>query len=158
MNNTIKVLLVVFISFLSSPSWSETVEELVESNGLYYKKFTDVLFTGKISGLEKGKMKNGQLVGLWEDYWSNGNVMGKTNFTDGVEQGLDEQFHQNGQLSVKTTYKDGNYDGLVEPYNTDGFIEFTRTFKDGKEDGLWVYFNEDGSTERTETWVNGVKQ
>ena len=114
MNSMTKVLLVVFISFLSSPSWSETIEDLVERNGLYYKKFTDVLFTGKISGIYKGKMKNGQLVGLWElyyengqlrgkgtfkdgkldglwvDYWSNGNVMGKTIFTDGVEQGLDE--------------------------------------------------------------------
>ena len=50
MNNIIKVLLVVFISFLSSPSWSETVsgDELVTnpSDGLVYKKFTTDPFTG----------------------------------------------------------------------------------------------------------------
>ena len=39
-------LTILFISLLSSPSWSETIDDLVERNGIYYKKFTDVPFTG----------------------------------------------------------------------------------------------------------------
>ena len=46
---------------LSSPSWSETLtmDDLVERDDLYYKKFTNVPFTGEISRIESGKFKNG---------------------------------------------------------------------------------------------------
>lgn len=70
----------LFITLLSSPSWSETVtmDDLVERNGFYYKKFTNVPFPGLVDqdcpkGTLKdpfkkgfsGKIKNG----LREDYW-----------------------------------------------------------------------------------------
>ena len=42
-------LFIIFISLFSSPSWSETWDDLVERDGLFYKKFTDVPFTGKIT-------------------------------------------------------------------------------------------------------------
>jgi hypothetical protein len=37
------------------------MEDLVERDGLYYKKFTDTPFTGKVSGLVagSGEMKDG---------------------------------------------------------------------------------------------------
>ena len=43
--------------FLSSPSWSEAlnIDDLIERNGLYFEKFTDVPFTGEISGKEVGR-------------------------------------------------------------------------------------------------------
>ena len=71
MNNIIKVLLVVFISFLSSPSWSETVsgDELVTnpSDGLVYKKFTTEPFTGSTkptsNNPSKGSYENGKMDG-----------------------------------------------------------------------------------------------
>ena len=63
----------------------ETVkdEDLVLRDGLYYKKFTDVPFTGKITGEFQGKLKNGKKEGPWVYY------------------------HYNGQLRSKGTYKDG---------------------------------------------------
>lgn len=41
---------ILFVSLLSSPSWSEGIsfDDLVERDGLTYKKVTDVPFTGKI--------------------------------------------------------------------------------------------------------------
>ena len=33
---------------LSFPSFGETMDDLVEREGLYYKKFTDVPFTGQV--------------------------------------------------------------------------------------------------------------
>ncbi len=44
------LLTILFISLLSSPSWSVTFGELVERDGLYYEKFTDVPYTGKLTG------------------------------------------------------------------------------------------------------------
>ena len=65
---------ILFITLLSSPSWSETLtmDDLVEKEDLFfYKKFSifspfDFLypFTGEISGLLSGSLKNGKREGL----------------------------------------------------------------------------------------------
>ena len=45
----IKTLLtILFILLLSSPSWSVTLGDLVERDGLYYEKFTDIPFTADL--------------------------------------------------------------------------------------------------------------
>ena len=50
------VLLVLLFPSLAS---GETLGELVQREGLHYKKFTDVPFTGKVTGKEQGKLKDG---------------------------------------------------------------------------------------------------
>ena len=52
------VLVVLLFSSLAS---GETVkwENLVLRENLYYKKFTEVPFTGKVTGKEQGKLKDG---------------------------------------------------------------------------------------------------
>ena len=57
---------ILFISFLSSPSWSETVsmDELVYRDSLYYKKFTDTPFTGEVSGKINGNMDINRKSGI----------------------------------------------------------------------------------------------
>ena len=52
-----KLLTILFILLLSPPSWSETIDDLVERGGLYYKQFTDVPYTGKITCEEQGLFK-----------------------------------------------------------------------------------------------------
>ena len=37
----------VLMSLVSFPSWGLTMDDLVEREGLYYEKFTDIPFTGK---------------------------------------------------------------------------------------------------------------
>ena len=53
--------------FILSPNvvMSETMDDLVKREGLYYKKFSDVPFTGKVTGIEQGKMKKGKKEGKW---------------------------------------------------------------------------------------------
>ena len=54
-----KLITLLTCLFLLSPNvvLSETVkyEDLVEREGLYYKNFTDVPFTGTVTGENKGK-------------------------------------------------------------------------------------------------------
>ena len=50
----------VLLCISASVVWSETWDDLVERNGLYYKKFTDVPFTGKVDGQYNGSIKNGK--------------------------------------------------------------------------------------------------
>ena len=69
----IKITLQIFplIFFMFSPSWSETMtmDDLVERNNLYYKRFSFVPYTGGISGYrveggeelsEKGSFRKGK--------------------------------------------------------------------------------------------------
>jgi hypothetical protein len=90
---------------------SETMNDLVERDGLYYKKFTEVPFTGKIIGRSQGAIKNGKEDGAWVEY------------------------HKNGQLFYKGNSKNGKVEGAWVGYNEDGTIDkkFTGTFKDGKK-------------------------
>ena len=40
-------------------------DDLVEQDGLFYKKFTDVPFTGKITWKEQGELKDGKKDSPW---------------------------------------------------------------------------------------------
>ena len=83
------------------------MDDLVERDGLYYKKFTDVPFTGKITGKTQGLFKNGRKHGLWVGY------------------------HDNGQLGYKGTYKNGKLDGPWVYYHDDRQLKYKATFKNG---------------------------
>ena len=99
---------IIFLSLLSSPSWSETFEDLVEREGIYYKKFSDIPFSGKVTGWGNGSIKNGKKEGLWVVYWVNGQLMSKGNWKNGKREGEWVIFKRdNGQLEWKGNYKNG---------------------------------------------------
>ena len=41
------------------------MDDLVERDGVHYKKFTQVPFTGEVTGKEQGSFKNGKKEGFW---------------------------------------------------------------------------------------------
>ena len=63
----------------------ETMDDLVLREGLYYKKFSLVPFTGKITGRNQGKIKKGNKVGPWVSYHKNGQLYEEGTFKDGVK-------------------------------------------------------------------------
>ena len=103
------LLTILFMSLLSSPSWSLTFDDLVKRDGLYYKKFTDAPFTGKVTGDEHGTMKNRKWDGAWVVYWSNGQLFEKGNYKNGVRDGARVYYHEDGTVDKEYTgtYKDG---------------------------------------------------
>ena len=88
-----------------------TMDDLVERDGVYYKKFTDVPFTGKVTGKTQGTFKDGEKDGPWVTYWDP------------------------GELWSKGTYKDGKEDGPWVGYWFNGTVwdDYTGTFKNGVE-------------------------
>lgn len=89
----------VLMTFLfSGLTLGETIDDLVKRDGLYYKEFTDVPFTGKITGKKQGSYIVGKRVGFWVSY------------------------HDNGQLSWKVTFKDGKEEGIWTHYSRDGSV------------------------------------
>ena len=90
-------------------AFGETMKDLVLRDGIFYKKFSEVPFTGKITGRMQTTFKNGKKDGPLFHYW------------------------HNGQLYYKGTYKDGKMDGPWVGYNKDGTVSeyFTGTYKNG---------------------------
>ena len=82
-------------------------DDLVKRDGITYKKFTNIPFTGSVEGVPKGTYKNGKRDGVWEMYHLNGQLWMEGTYKDGKKEGVWEYYWDNGQLSVKETYKDG---------------------------------------------------
>ena len=129
--------MVLVVLLFPSLALGETVKwgDLVEREGLTYKKFTDVPFTGKVTGLSQGKLKNGKKDGPWVGYHKKGQLRNKGTYKNGKKDGSWVDFWSNGQLWLKGTYKDGKEEGPWVGYKKDGTVweEYTGTFKDGKK-------------------------
>ena len=89
------------------------MENLVRREGIYYKKFTDVPFTGEVEGSNQGKFKKGKKEGSWKIYNINGQLFFKGDFKNGKKEGSWKNFYSNGQLMVKRDYKNGRIHGCI---------------------------------------------
>ena len=68
------ILLLVFLFPALAMGEEITMDDLVVTDGLYYKKFTDVPYTGKVTGRIRGTFKSGKQDGSWVYYRDNGQV------------------------------------------------------------------------------------
>ena len=134
------------MSLVSFPSWGETLtmDDLVERNDPYYKKFTNVPFTGEISGVQSGSFKKGKKNGEWLVYHENGQLKWEGNHKDGKQDDLWKRYYENGQLEFRSNFKDGKQDGLYEYFYENGQLEIKEYYKDGNVN-FSEFFNEDGS-------------
>ena len=76
--------MVLMVLLLPALALGETMDDLVNRDGLYYKNFTDVPFTGKIVDYhphgqlrKKETHKDGKKDGLWVFYGENGQLLSK---------------------------------------------------------------------------------
>jgi antitoxin component YwqK of YwqJK toxin-antitoxin module len=63
------------------------------------------------------------LHGQWIQYYSNGQIMEKTNYLNGVKDGESIQYHENGQIMEKTNYLNGIQEGESIRYYSNGQIQ-----------------------------------
>jgi len=112
------------------------MDDLVEREGIYYKKFSDVPFTGEVEGESQGRFKNGKKDGPWTYYYNN------------------------GQLRVKGSFKSGEYEGLWVSFYRDGKVERKGEYKNNKMEGRWVIYDlvtRDLNTESSGVYKDGKK-
>lgn len=173
MRKPILILSLIFTVMVSSPSNAEGLickftgwncpvideKDLVKRGGLYYRKRTDVPFTGKTTGKTQGTFKNGKKDGPYIRYYKNGQLFLKTNYKDGKWDGPWVTYHKNGQLWSKGTLKNDEEEGPWVRFYENGQLWSKGNYKDGKEEGPWVYYWKDGSAweKYTGTFKNGVK-
>jgi len=142
-------------------AFGETVkfEDLVERERLLYKKFSDVPFTGEVTGRYQGTFKDGKRDGPWVSYHDNGQLHWKGTYKDGEWDGPWVNYWDNGQLQSKKIYKNGKLDGPSVWYYDNGQLIYKGTYKNWKREGPWVEYNIDGTLneERSGTFKDGVK-
>jgi antitoxin component YwqK of YwqJK toxin-antitoxin module len=145
--------------FLLSPNvvLSETVkyEDLVERNGLFYKKSSDVPFSGKVTGKRKGLLHHGKKEGPWVVYWDNGQEHFKTEYRDGKKHGLDFGYHRNGHLSSFGNYTNDKQDGPWVVFWKDDRLWMKGEYKHGKQEGPWVVYWSNGQLGSRGQYKNG---
>ena len=159
MKNILITFFTVLFFMTSSVVWSETMDDLVYRDGLYYKKFTEVPFTGKTTGQHQGSFKNGKGDGSWIRYHDNGQLDYKGDYKNGKSEGSWISYHDNGLLMSKGDYKNGNQEGSWVGYMDDGQLRYKGDFKNGKREGSWVIYEYDGSVDKVNsgTYKDGIK-
>ena len=105
------IFLLVFLFPTLALSEEVTLDDLVERKGLYYKKFTDVPFSGKVTGGGQGEIKNGKREGPWVSYFENGQLWDKGDYKNGEREGPWVSYFGNGQLDSKGIWKKGKEEG-----------------------------------------------
>ena len=108
---SMKAFVITFFLFLfcltSSVGLSETMDDLVKREDLYYKKFSDVPYSGKVQY-------------EWYIFKDTGPVTVVGNYKNGKKEGSWVYFYSNGQLREKAEYKSGKQIGLSTVYSMDG--------------------------------------
>jgi len=118
------------LAIFSVEGHSEKVKmnDLTERDGIYFKKFSDLPFTGELEGRYQGKMVNGIRHGLWLTYSPKGNLWFKKNYVNGVIDGLSIMYHMNGQIRSKSLY-DLGVELSTEEFDINGKLRFKLEFE-----------------------------
>ena len=127
------LLLVVFLFPASALSDAVTWDDLVQRDGVYRRKDSDVLFTGKTEGAIQVSFRNGKPHGLWVVYYENGYLRTKGTYKDGKKEGPWFTYWRNGQLWYKGIWKDGKKDGPWVGYYENGQLSWKETYKNDKK-------------------------
>ena len=81
--------------------------KIVQTENIFYEKFTNNVVNGKIYILMDsvkvflGKMKNGKHHGLWTEWYENGQKKIEVNYNSDVVIGKMTSWYENGQLEVE---------------------------------------------------------
>ncbi|MDA0763429.1 MAG: hypothetical protein O3A39_03235 [Proteobacteria bacterium] len=142
MNKTLITFFTVLFCLTSSIGWSVTMDDLIKRDDLYYKKFSDVPYTGKIEGLwsytnseVQGSFKDGKKAGTWLYYWKKGQLKSKGNFKNDKKEGLTLRYSGYGKLLERGNYINDKRNGTWIIDNQDGTlnIKLSGTYKNGKK-------------------------
>jgi antitoxin component YwqK of YwqJK toxin-antitoxin module len=112
----------------------ERMENLVKRDGRWFKKFTEIPFTGQII-----------------EHHDNGQLKEKGNYRNGEKEGAWSFHHDNGQLREKGNYRNSELEGEWITYYYNGQLRKKGKWKTRKEEGKWVGFNEDGTVNESMT-------
>ena len=159
---------------MTNQSETEDLKDLiVRKDGLTYKKYARVPFTGAVNRSDGSKTTDGAIFSdtfgldiqmhyekgartVVEWFYDNGQIYQIIRYKNGEPHGLQEKFHENGQLKDRTNYKKGKAEGLSKVFHKDGHLESTGDFKNDELHGLQEWFYANGQLEERAWYKNGL--
>lgn len=152
--------LALAVLLIPEPATGVTFDNLVKRGGLFYKRFSDVPFTGRTNDmLEKISFQNGKRHGPWIEYYENGQLLRKGAYEGGKPGGPFVQYSKTGQLEAKGSFRNGHYEGPWVFYWENGQLMAKGAYKTGFRTGAWMFYWKDGTVwkERSGTYRDGRK-
>ncbi len=121
-------------------------------NEFIYKLRTNQRPSGKVFKILKdgekkyiGKLSNGIPYGDWSKLNTQGNVLEKTNFTNGMPgRKYVIIYYDNGKKHIEGSYLYNKKNGLFMMYYKNGLKSFRGEYLDDSGVGFWSYFDESG--------------
>ena len=80
---------------------------------------------------DRYSIKNGELEGLCETWYPNGQMEARMNFKNGKLDGLCETWHPDGKREGRSYYKDGELHGLSKVWDRNGKLIERAIYKEG---------------------------
>ncbi len=153
------MLLLVFLSPALVLGEELRIDDLVEREGIYYKKFSDVPCSEKKTNQREQALKDFVFYCPYAEKGENEQLQGAGHMTTGEREGPWIKYHENGQLESKGYIKNGMLEGPWVGYHKNGQLSIRGTYKDGRRVGIWIQYYEDGTIHEKYTGIfeNGEK-
>ena len=141
--------LLVFILAVPSVAFSGDVitkDELLTRDGIYYKRFSNIPFTGRVTGIWQGNIVNGLIEGQWSVFLNSGELAFTRFMVKGKTHGQEVGYNANGTRSWETDVRHGVMHGKHKWFNDIGKLESVTHYQDGNIHGELIEYNtRDGS-------------
>src|SRR5690606_15859967 len=77
---------------------------------------------------EEGKYEDNKKIGIWIEYYCNGNMKNKLTFVNGRPDGYAVTYHENGKISEEGIWKNNRWTGNYKLYYDNGQVQHEFTF------------------------------
>ena len=152
----IKRLLPLLLFILIGCSEPQPIDSnlIIKRDGIYYEKFSQEPFSGKVKGKISGLVINGKLENEVFFYQDDGQLLRIGNFLEGVPSGKWKFYDEDGDIVLDGILKGNNF---VE-YNENNQVSVTGTINENfNYDGEWLIYNDDGKVTFQSRWNDGNK-
>ena len=120
-------------------------DNLIVTDGIFYKADTLQKFTGVTTGKEQFSIENGILEGPYSRFYDNGRLREEGNFSKGKMQGIIYYYYPNGQLKRIANYQFGIKNGEMVEYWSSGMMFAQFLFKNDRENGKQIIYSRTGN-------------
>jgi len=108
------------------------------------------------SKVEEGIYHENKKIGIWKEYYCNGNTKCKTSFVNGRPDGPASKYFENGKLKEEGIWKINKWVGNYKLFYENGQARQEFNFNEsGKRDGEQKYFFENGKIMIEGNWAGG---
>lgn len=142
-----------------------TLDDLYERNGVWYKKFSNDRYSGKVflykdiaDSITVGVFRDGIRTEEIEHYFSDGSFEGRE-WRENGQLKFYEMYHPNGVLRRKESFdaKGDPVDGVITEYYPTGFVKSETRTLNGQAHGDHIMYREDGSKAFRTSYQHGVR-